>query len=122
MLVTEARWHQDEAVKAGKQVLWRAIPNLGKRPAETGWSASRYAHEALNQIDTAQLPIYGYVWANELDLQDERGDHQDDWQDLASRYGLIGGFANALIPILRSELDPSTLILTSRHLLPIMAP
>jgi GH25 family lysozyme M1 (1,4-beta-N-acetylmuramidase) len=110
MLVTEARWHHDEAIRAGKSVLWRAIPNLGRRPAELGWSPSRFATEALNQVDAAKLPISGFTWANELDLQDERGDREDDWNNLATRYSLIGGFAEGLLPILRSELDPNTRI------------
>lgn len=61
-------------------------------------------------MSTAKLPISGFVWANELDLQDERGDKEDDWNNLATRYSLIGGFANALLGILRSELDTKTAI------------
>lgn len=110
MLVTEARWHHDAAAAAGKRVLWRAIPNHGRRPAEVGWSPSRFAVEALNQIATATRPIAGFVWANELDLQDERGDRQDDFSGLEDRYALIGGFADALLDILRSDLIPGTLI------------
>jgi hypothetical protein len=106
MLVTEARYHHDEAVAAGKTVLWRAIPNLGRRPAEVGWSPARFATEALNLVDTAHRPLRQFVWANELDLQTERGDTKDDYSGLEARYGLIGGFAVNLVPILRDVLGP----------------
>lgn len=102
MLATEARWHHDTAAQAGKQVLWRAIPRQGARPAEMGWNAGRFVHEALYETERAMQPISGFIWANELDLQDERGDSQNDFMDLAKRYSTIGKFSRDLLYILRA--------------------
>jgi hypothetical protein len=104
MLVTEARWHHDEAARAGRRVLWRAIPNRGKRPAEVGWSPVRAVDEALNLTDAASEPIRDFVPWNELDLQDERGDHADDFSALDYRYGLLGGFLFSSLTLLRQRL------------------
>jgi hypothetical protein len=109
MLVTEARWHHDEAVRAGKRVLWRAIPNRGKRPAEVGWSPARAVDEALNLTDTATEPIRDFVPWNELDLQDERGDHADDFAGLEQRYALLGGFLFSALTLLRQRLPGTRL-------------
>jgi hypothetical protein len=44
---------------------------------------------------------------NELDLRDERGDHEDDFDDLPSRYALLGGFLFSAIALLRQRLPGS---------------
>jgi hypothetical protein len=104
MLSTEGRYHHDEAVRAGKQVLWRAIPRIGHRPAELGWSPGRFVDEVLNLTDEAHEPIRAFIPANELDLQDERGDHEDDFTNLDTRYRLIGGFMFSALSMLRQRL------------------
>jgi predicted chitinase len=109
MLVTEARFHHDEAIRAGKSVLWRAIPNRGKRPAEVGWSPARAVDEALNLTDTAREPIRDFMPWNELDLRDERGDGQDDYSDLERRYNLLGGFLFSALTLLRQRLPGTRL-------------
>lgn len=102
MLATEGRYHHDAAVRAGKRVLWRAIPRIGKRPAELGWSPSRFVAETINLTDAPTLPIADFIPWNELDLQDERGDHEDDWAGLEQRYALIGGWALSVVQGLRA--------------------
>lgn len=109
MLSTEGRYHHDAAVRAGKRVLWRAVPRIGKRPAELGWSPSRFVDEALNLTDEPAEPIRDFVFANELDLQDERGDGDDDWSGLEQRYRLIGGWGRAVVAGLRAALPETRL-------------
>jgi GH25 family lysozyme M1 (1,4-beta-N-acetylmuramidase) len=109
MLATEGRYHYDEAVRAGKRCLWRAVPRLGKRPAELKWSPARFMTEALNLTDEPTLPIRDFVFGNELDLAPERGDNEDDWSNLENRYALIGGWAYSLIPMLRQALPGARL-------------
>jgi hypothetical protein len=101
MLSTEGRYHHDAAVAAGKKVLWRAIPRIGKRPAELGWSPARFVAETINLTDAPSQPIMDFVWANELDLNGERGDNADDFQGLDQRYALIGGWAYSVVTLLR---------------------
>jgi GH25 family lysozyme M1 (1,4-beta-N-acetylmuramidase) len=109
MLSTEGRYHYDEAVRAGKRCLWRAVPRIGKRPAELKWSPTRFMAEALNLTNEPTLPIRDFVFANELDLNSERGDGEDDWSNLENRYALIGGWAFSLIPMLRQALPGTRL-------------
>lgn len=109
MLSTEGRYHHDEAVKAGKDVLWRAIPRRGKRPAELGWSSHKFVGEALNLTTEPTLPIREFIPWNELDLQDERGDQDDDWNDLPKRYAMIGGWADGVYSGLRGALPGTRL-------------
>ena len=109
MLSTEGRYHHDAAVRAGKRVLWRSIPRVGKRPAELGWSPARFVTETINLTDAPTLPITDFVWANELDLNYERGDREDDFLSLERRYALIGGWAPAVVQSLR-QWSPGTRI------------
>jgi GH25 family lysozyme M1 (1,4-beta-N-acetylmuramidase) len=109
MLATEGRYHYDEAVRAGKRVLWRSIPRIGKRPAELGWSPARFVAETINLTDAPTLPITDFIWANELDLNYERGDSADDWSGLAQRYALIGGWALSVVQSLK-QWSPETRI------------
>lgn len=109
MLSTEGRWHHDTAVRAGKTVAWRAIPRIGKRPAELGWSPARFVAETINLTDAPSLPITDFIWANELDLNTERGDLEDDWSNLETRYTLIGGWAYSVVQLLR-QWSPETRI------------
>lgn len=109
MLATEGRYHHDAAVAAGKRVLWRSIPRIGKRPAELGWSPVRFVGEAINLADAPSQPIGDLVWANELDLNSERGDGEDDWQNLERRYALIGGWAYSVVQMLK-QWSPQTRI------------
>jgi len=53
------------------------------------------------------LQVTDLVWANELDLNYERGDNEDDFQDLPGRYATIAAFATRLVSILRQAL-PNT--------------
>jgi hypothetical protein len=101
MLSPEGRWHHDEAVRAGKRVLWRAIPRIGKRPAELGWSPARFVAETINLTDAPTLPIADFIPWNELDLRDERGDAEDDYAGLERRYALIGGWGVSVVQMLK---------------------
>lgn len=109
MLSTEGRYHHDEAIRAGKRVVWRAIPRRGRRPAELGWSPARFVAETINLTDAPSLPITDFIPWNELDLQDERGDRDDDWSNLDQRYSLIGGWALSVVQSLR-QWSPGTRI------------
>lgn len=104
MLAPEARYHHAAAVQAEKTVLWRAIPRVGKRPAELGWSVARALREVLNLTDETTAPITNFVPFNELDLRDERGDGADDWQGLDERYTLLGGFLFSVLTSLKDRL------------------
>lgn len=113
MLATEARYHYDKVRKAGKTVVWRALPRVGKRPAEIGYSnLKKNADEVMNLWD--EQPHYGteyFVPYNELDLNYERGDSQDDFSGLQERYHLLSSFLNGILPQLRNRLPQGTRIL-----------
>lgn len=109
MLATEARYHLGEAQQAGKRVWYRSIPNRGKRPAELKWDAKKIAAECLAQVnETASNggTITDFIPLNELDLQDERGDSEDDWSldKLSDHYERIGKMLADLLPLLRKGL------------------
>lgn len=108
MLITEARYHHDAAVDLGKDVAVRAIPRRGRRPAELGWSPERFVSEVLDKTEEIHRPIRDFIPWNELDLQDERGDTQDDWSGLENRYGLIGGWGLSVLLSLASRLPRTT--------------
>jgi lysozyme len=109
MLATEGRYHYDDAVRAGKRCCWRAIPRIGKRPAELGWSPARFVAETINLTDAPELPITDFIPWNELDLNGERGDGADDWSGLEQRYALIGGWALSVVQSLK-QWSPETRI------------
>jgi hypothetical protein len=109
MLSTEARYHYDAAVRAGKRCVWRAIPRIGKRPAELGWSPARFVAETINLTDAPGEPITDFIPWNELDLSGERGDGADDWSNLSQRYALIGGWAMSVVQSLK-QWSPGTRI------------
>lgn len=108
MLITEARYHHDAAVDLGKEVAVRAIPRRGSRPAELGWSPERFVREVLDKTEEIKRPIRDFIPWNELDLQDERGDAEDDWSGLENRYGLIGGWGLSVLLSLGSRLPSTT--------------
>jgi hypothetical protein len=65
--------------------------------------------ETINLTDAPSQPITDFIPWNELDLQDERGDHEDDWSNLDRRYALIGGWAYSVVQMLR-QWSPQTRI------------
>jgi len=103
MLITEARYHHDAAVDHGKEVLVRAIPRIGRRPAELGWAPHRFVTEVLDKLDEIKQPIQEFIPWNELDLQDERGDHQNDWDHLHDRYSTIGMWGLSVLQALQKD-------------------
>lgn len=100
MLSTE-HWHVQEALDAGKHVLYRVVPPLDKRPARLGWSHGEYMSMLISEVH--DLPITDLIPWNELDLQDERGDNKNDFEDLDARYTQIADFANRLLPRIRAK-------------------
>lgn len=102
LLLSSEHWHHDEAVQAGKRVLFRAMARDGFKPAQISWSPSRYVDEILR--DTRDLGLTDFVGWNELDLNYERGDEGNDFADLTYRYGLIGSFQRPVVQKLRSRL------------------
>lgn len=114
MLSTEARYHYDKVRKAGKTVIWRGLPRIGKRPAELKYSASKAAKEALNLWD--EQPHYGteyFVPFNELDLNFERGDDDNDFEGTKERFHLLSSFLWAAHVALRRLLPEGTQLLFS---------
>src|SRR5215471_2287045 len=101
MLSTEARYHMDAAQDAGKRVLWRAVPREGLRPAESGWDLSDIADEVMNLTTEPTHVITDFTPFNELDLNYERGDSENDFDNLDERYARIGQMLLDLEPILR---------------------
>ncbi len=104
MLITEGRYHGKAAKAAGKRVVLRAIPRGGNRPAELGWSPSKFVAEVLDKTDEPGCGFDEFIPWNELDLNTERGDHEDDFANMGNRYALIGGWAFSVIQQLRSRL------------------
>ena len=112
MLSPEARYHYNEMRNKGKKIMWRALPRIGKRPAETGYkNLKANADECLNLWD--EQPHYGdemFVPYNELDLNYERGDTADDFDHLEERYYELTNFLYGLWVALRSRLPMGTKI------------
>lgn len=104
LLLNSEHWHHDEAVEAGKHVLWRAIARRGRRPAEVGYNAGRYVNEALRHVGDVSRPPTAFIGWNELDLNDERGDGEDDYDDLPDRFARVGSFLARVVPRLRDGL------------------
>jgi hypothetical protein len=101
MLDSEARWHIDRYRAAGRPVVWRsmAIP-----PATLGWSVSRYVDAVLVHTGEQQTSLDGgLIFANEWNLNGERGDHEDDWQDVERRYTFLNAQIIATAQMLRSR-------------------
>jgi hypothetical protein len=113
MLASEARWHYEYMRKRGKTVIWRALPRVGKRPAELGYANIRKnADEVMNLWD--EQPHYGEEWFvpyNELDLNYERGDNKNDFEGLRDRYHLLSTFLIGIYSDLRNRLPLGTRIL-----------
>jgi hypothetical protein len=104
LMLSSEHWEYDRAVRADKLILWRAIARQGHRPAEVGYSPARYVDEILRHTDEISEPIRAFVGWNELDLRDERGDGEDDWNDLPKRYALLGKFQREVVAMLRQRL------------------
>ena len=107
MLATEGRFHYDKVRKKGKTVLWRGLPRVGKRPAEIGWGNYRKnAIEACNLWD--EQPHYGEEWFvpyNELDLNYERGDTENDFDNIPERLEKISTFLLNVLPEIDKIVD-----------------
>lgn len=110
MLATEARWHYDKVRQAGKTVMWRGLPRVGKRPAEIGYGKlKKNAEEATNLWD--EQPHYGteyFVPYNELDLNFERGDDENDFDGIPERFRTLTDFLHGILPHLRERLTVGT--------------
>lgn len=106
LLLGSEHWHHDEAVQAGKRVLFRGMARQGFRPAEVGWNVVRYVDEITRDAVRVSDPITDFVGWNELNLQDERGDQRSDFGDLNDLYALLGQFCLGVISELRRR--PST--------------
>lgn len=106
LMLNSEHWHYDNNLAAGKEVLWRGVPRPGKRPAELKYDDRKFAEECRLHIgdEGAKKPVVNFVGWNELNLQDERGDHEDDndpslWQD---RYHKLGIFLADVVTRLKS--------------------
>ena len=106
MLASEARYHYERMRQAGKTVMWRALPREGKRPAEIGYTQlRRNADEVMNLWD--EQPHYGEEWFvpyNELDLNYERGDSQNDFENVRERFQTLSIFLLGMHKVLRERL------------------
>lgn len=102
LMLSSEHWHVKEAQATGKKVLYRIVPPIGQRPAELNWNAVRYAEMIKEQVHGLSSVLTDLVWANELDLNYERGDSEDDFQNLPQRYSTIAAFSIRLLGILQS--------------------
>jgi hypothetical protein len=101
LILGSEHWHHDEAVRAGKRVLFRGMARQGFRPAELGWDVRRYCDEITRDAVRVSEPITDFVAWNELNLQDERGDQRPDFGDLTNLYALLGAFCLGVVTELR---------------------
>lgn len=102
LMLSSEHWHVEEAQASGKSVLFRGMARQGFRPAELGWNPVKYVAEITRDAD--RLPpgtIKKFVAWNELNLQDERGDHEPDFGDLTELMQQIGDFTYSVTKILR---------------------
>jgi hypothetical protein len=104
LMLGSEHWHVVEAQNAGKRVLFRGMARPGYRPAELNWDASDYVREITRDMD--RLPpgtVRQFVAWNELNLQDERGDHEPDHGDLTELMTRIGRFTRDVVILLRRK-------------------
>jgi hypothetical protein len=104
LMLNSEHWHHDRAVDEGKRVLWRAVAREGKRPAELNYRADRYVAEIMRHTDDVREPIRAFIGWNELDLNYERGDGDNDFDDLDARYERVGAFLGRVVTRLRAAL------------------
>src|SRR5436190_17975641 len=97
LMLGSEHWHHDEAIRAGKRVLFRGMARQGFRPAELGWDVRRYVDEITRDAVRVSEPITDFVGWNELNLQDERGDERPDFGDLTQLYTILDGFTSAVL-------------------------
>lgn len=107
LLLSSEHWHVLE-VQQTHHVLYRTVPLPNQCPAKLKWSPSKYVDVILDQLHGLQTVDDLIPW-NELDLQDERGDSEDDFQNLDDRYALIGMWGYEVIQLLRNYM-PNTRI------------
>lgn len=103
LMLGSEHWHYDEAVRAGKRVLFRGMARQGFRPAELGWNVKQYVDEILRDAVLVTEPITDFVGWNEWNLRDERGDQRPDDGDLTTLFTLLGGFQFAVLTELRKR-------------------
>ena len=99
MLAGEARWHYADARDKGWAVIWRAVPRVGHRPAELNWDVPAVAQECLRHWDEQPHDDGDeefFMPLNELDLNGERGDSENDFENQQERYAKLGNFLYAL--------------------------
>lgn len=104
LMLGSEHWHVVEAQNAGKRVLFRGMARPGYRPAELNWDASDYVREITRDLE--RLPpgtVKQFVAWNELNLQDERGDHEPDHGDLTAMMTRIGRFTRDVVILLRRK-------------------
>lgn len=109
MTSPEARYHYDKMRKLGKVVVWRDVPAPGNRPAELKYDARKAADAAM--VLWSEQPHYGgehFQSHCELTLNYERGDNEDDNQNLDARHQRIAKFLSDLEPALRARLPVGT--------------
>ena len=104
LMLGSEHWHVVEAQNAGKRVLFRGMARPGYRPAELNWDASDYVREITRDMERlAPGTVKQFVPWNELNLQDERGDHESDHGDLTEMMTRIGRFTRDVVILLRRK-------------------
>lgn len=85
LLEPESRWHYTEAVGAlpNSLVIWRCVPQPGKRPAEIGWDGARLAEHVFGNMqwhveNRGGILPRDITLINEPSLNYERGDSLND--------------------------------------------
>lgn len=86
-----ARYWYTACRAASPLVVWRAIPRVGKRPAELGWNPQKVAAECLNLWDEQPHGGAGewFLPLNELQFEKENGGPFPGYAEMAANLGRL---------------------------------
>lgn len=111
MLSTEARYtkNSDPAKANNRLFVERAVPRIGHRPAELNYDIQKCVDEVTLLYNESNHRVGEHFQPyNELNLNYERGDNEDDHEQLLERMVRLKNFLSKLEPALRPRLANGT--------------